>query len=89
MNDDLNVEKLQKLWELQDAQIELAKSAFSAGYQLGVSTFRLTAISYLQQMGLNKQQARVLIQGLDAWQAATLASEANVTDEMFRRLRGE
>jgi hypothetical protein len=89
MNDDLNVEKLQKLWELQDAQIELAKSAFSAGYQLGVSTFRLTAIAYLQQIPLTEEQGRALIESLDTWQAATLASEANVADEMFRRVRGE
>ena len=89
MTDDLNVEKLQQLWQLQDAQIDLAKAGFSAGYQLGVSTFRLTAIAYLKHAGLTQEQSRLMTEALDAWQAGTLASEAKVAGEMFRRIRGE
>jgi nucleoid-associated protein YejK len=89
MNDDLSVEKLQQMWQLQDAQIELAKSAFSAGYQLGVSTFRVVAVAYLKQAGLSTREAKLMTEALDAWQAATLSSEAKVADEMFRRIRGE
>jgi hypothetical protein len=82
-------EAMQRFWELQDMQIEVAEHGFRAGYEVGIKSMKIAAMKNLLSLELPEQALPAMHASLDTWEQVAMTDLDNITKQVMRGLRRE